>query len=151
MRLSGAAEAIWTVLWKPSDAPPGIDQQIPISGLSSLEHSVYVGLLFLTEKLPEPMTLSRRGDDRLGHRLVLLGAAAADADSANDLAVHLDRDATGEDHNPCIVRYVDPEELVFRLAVAAKLQRRDVEGPRCEGLVDGDVDAAKPCAIHARE
>jgi hypothetical protein len=58
-RLSGAAEAIWiAVAWNPSDVPPGIDQQkIAISGLSSLENSAYAGLLFLTERLPEPMTL----------------------------------------------------------------------------------------------
>ena len=50
-----------------------------------------------------------------------------------------------------VVRYVDAEELVSRLAVAAKLQRRDIEGLRGEGLVDGDVDAAKPRPIHAHE
>src|SRR6201999_3329642 len=151
MRLSGAAEAIWTVRWKPSDAPPGIDQQIAMSGLSSLKNSAYVRLLFLKEGLPEPPTLLRRSDDRLGHRLVLLAAAAADADSAHDQAVQLDRNATSEDHHPGMVRHVDAEELVFWLAVAAKLQRRDIKGLRREGLVDGDVDAAKPRPIHARK
>jgi hypothetical protein len=83
--------------------------------------------------------------------LVLLAAAAADANSAHDLAVRLDGNATRENHHPGMVRYVDAEELVSRLAVAAKLQRRDIEGLRSEGLVDGDVDAAKPRPIHAHE
>ena len=61
------------------------------------------------------------------------------------------RDAACEDHHPAVVRYVDAEELVARLAVAAKLQRRDIECLRGEGLVDGDVDAAKPRPIHAHE
>src|SRR6202030_3086283 len=87
----------------------------------------------------------------VGPRLVLLAAAAADADGADDLAVHLERDAAREDHHPVVVRYVDAEELVARLAVAAKLKRRDIEGLRREGLVDGDVDAAKPRPIHAHE
>jgi hypothetical protein len=83
--------------------------------------------------------------------LVLLAAAAADANSAHDLAVRLDGNATRENHHPGMVRYVDAEELVSRRAVAAKLQRRDIEGLRSEGLVDGDVDAAKPRPIHAHE
>jgi hypothetical protein len=46
---------------------------------------------------------------------------------------------------------VDTEELVARLAVAAKLQRRDIEGLRGEGFVDGDVDSAESRPVHARE
>jgi hypothetical protein len=57
MRLSGAAEGIWIARPNSSDAPPDIGEQIAILGVSSLENSAYVGLLFLTERLPEPMTL----------------------------------------------------------------------------------------------
>src|SRR5882757_10108024 len=52
---------------------------------------------------------------------------------------------------PAVVRCVGAEELVARLAVAAKLERSDIERLRGEGLVDGDVDAAKPHPIHAHE
>src|SRR5271163_3089970 len=91
---------------------------------------------------------SNRG---FGDSLVLCAAATAYTDGAYDLAILLDRNATREDHHPGVVRYVDAEELVSRLAVAAKLQRRDIEGLRGEGLVDGDIDAAKPRPIHARK
>jgi hypothetical protein len=56
-RLSGAPEAIWIAGSNSSDPQPDIDEQIAILGVSSLENSAYVGLLFLTERLPEPKTL----------------------------------------------------------------------------------------------
>src|ERR1700730_11176037 len=100
---------------------------------------------------PQPLTLRAGGNRCLRHRLVLLAAAAADANGARNLAVHLDRDAAREDHHPAVVRCVDAEELVARLAVAAKLQRRDIEVLRSEGFVNGYADAAKPSPIHAHE
>src|SRR5450755_5152495 len=99
-----------------------------------------LGLRARTSLEREIDALRQGGDRCLGHRLVLLTAAAADTDGARDLAVHPDRDAACEDHHPAVVRCVDAEELVAGLAVAAKLQRRDIEGSLGEGLVDGDVD-----------
>src|ERR1700739_543273 len=46
---------------------------------------------------------------------------------------------------------MDAEELAPRLAVATKFQGRDIESLRGEGLVDGDVDAAKPRPIHTHK
>src|SRR5271168_2752547 len=119
--------------------------------MSSLRNSADFRFSIRTERLAQPTTLSRGGDDCLRHRLVLLATAAADADSAHDLAVQLDRDATRENHHPVVVRYVDAEELVPWLAVAAKLPRRDIKSLGREGLVDGDVDAAEPRPIHAHK
>src|SRR5428012_19591 len=70
-----------------------------------------------------------------GDRLVLCAAATTYTDGAYDLAILLYRNATREDHHPGVVRYVDAEELVPRLAVAAKLQRREIESLRRESLV----------------
>src|SRR5260370_27365930 len=101
---------------------------------------------------PFPALILRAGGNRcLCDRLILLAAAPADANGARDLSVHLDRDAACEDHHSAVVRYVNAEELVARLPIAAKLQRRGIEGLRGEGFVDGDVDAAKPRPVHAPE
>src|ERR1700733_12640464 len=73
---------------------------------------------------PRDLRLRPGGDNCFSDRLILLDAAVADANATRDLAVNLDRDATRENHFPGVVRYVDAEELVARVAVAAKLQGR---------------------------
>ena len=62
----------------------------------------------------------RRG---LGDGLILLAAAAADADRANDLAIDRQLHAAGENHDPVVVRRIDAEELVARLAVLVQSVR----------------------------
>src|ERR1700722_3797573 len=106
--------------------PSRIDELGARLGVSSSRRSAYVRLAVP----PRDLRLRPGGDNCFGDRLILLAAAAADANGAHDLAVHFDRDAAREDHHPGVVRYVDAEELVSRLAVAAKLQRRDIKGLR---------------------
>jgi hypothetical protein len=108
-------------------------------------------LQFLRKSFRSTVTLWECSNRCVGDRLVLCAAAAANADGAYNLAILLDRNATREDHHPGLIRYVDAEEPVARLAVAATLQRRDIESIRREGLVEGDFDAAEPCPVHARE
>lgn len=55
----------------------------------------------------------RRGAGR-GDRLVLIAAAAADTDRADDRSVTPQRDATGKDHDGPVVRCVDAKELLAR-------------------------------------
>src|SRR3954447_6939846 len=88
-------------------------------------------------------------DGRLGDRGVLLAVAAADAHRADDLAVALERDAAGEDHDTAPVGLLDAVELATGLRIGTELGRRQVERPRRERLVDRDVDAADPRAVHA--
>jgi hypothetical protein len=57
--------------------------------------------------------------------------------------------AAGENHDAVMVRSMDAEELVARLAVLGEFLRRDVKGARGEGLVDGNIDRSNPRAIHA--
>ena len=57
------------------------------------------------------------GCSGLSDRLILLAAAAAHPDGPNNLAAHLQRNAAREDHHAALVRRVDSEELVARLAV----------------------------------
>ena len=61
-------------------------------------------------------------------RVVLLARPAADADRAHHLPVLLQRDASGENHHPAIVRRVNSEELVAGLAVRRQVLGRNVEG-----------------------
>jgi len=81
---------------------------------------------------------------------VVLGAgAAADSNGADDFAVLLQGDASGEDHDLAVVGGVDAEELVARLRVIAEVFGGDVEGAGGPGFFDGDVDGAEPGVVHA--
>jgi len=74
--------------------------------------------------------------------VVLIARASADVDSADHLAIALTGNATGEDHDLAVVGGVDPKELHSRLRVRGQVPGRDVEGPRCVGLLLRNVDAA---------
>ena len=52
--------------------------------------------------------------------LILLAAAAANAHRADDLAIALQRDPTGEDHHTAVIRAVDAEELAPGCAFSAR-------------------------------
>src|SRR6185436_18415231 len=90
----------------------------------------------------------RRGSG-LGDRRVLVAVAAADADRADDLAVALERDAAGEDDHPSLVGLLDAVELASGLGLLGEVRRRQIERARRVRLVDRDVDAADPRAVHA--
>lgn len=57
----------------------------------------------------------------------LLAGAAAEADRTYDLAVALERYATGEDHYPPFAGDVDAEELLARLSIIGQVLSGDVE------------------------
>jgi hypothetical protein len=81
--------------------------------------------------------------------LVLIAAAPADTNGADDQSVTPQRDATGEDHHAPAVRCVDAKELLARLTIFGELRSLDIEGARRERLVDRDIDAADPGAVHS--
>jgi len=83
--------------------------------------------------------------------VILIAGASGDADSADYLAVLLDGDAAGEDHDLAVVGGVDAEELVAGLGVGGEVLGGDVEGAGGPGLFDGDVDGAEPGVFHAFE
>ena len=62
-----------------------------------------------------------------GYGVILFAGTTADADSAYDFAIFLQRNAAGEDHDFAVVGDVDAEELVARLAVLGQVLRGDVE------------------------
>src|SRR4030081_1951149 len=84
-----------------------------------------------------------------GYRVILFAGSSADADGADDFAVLLQGDASGEDHDLAVVGGVDAEELVARLRVIAEVFGGDVEGAGGPGFFDGDIDGAKPGVVHA--
>ena len=69
---------------------------------------------------------SQRRHGRLGDGLVLLPGAAADADSAHDLAVVPQRHTACEDHDVSAVGGVYPVELLARARVGREVLGRDV-------------------------
>src|SRR5712691_4889327 len=64
-------------------------------------------------------------------------------------SVALQRDAAGEHHHAPVVGHLDSEELTARLRILCEIHRRNIEGTGSVGLVNRDVDAANPGAVHA--
>src|SRR5882762_7912834 len=61
--------------------------------------------------------------------VILVARAATDADSAYYLAVLLQGNPTGENHDLAIIRSVDSEELPARLRVSSQILGRNIESP----------------------
>jgi len=70
-------------------------------------------------------------------------------DGANDRSVARQGDATCDDHHASVVRCVDAKELLARLSIIAELRGFCIERARRERLVDRDIDAADPGAVHS--
>jgi hypothetical protein len=81
--------------------------------------------------------------------VVLFAGTAADTDRADDFAILFQRDAAGEDHDAAVVGGIDAEELAAGLGVGGEVFGGGVEGAGGVGLLDRDVDAAEPGAVHA--
>jgi hypothetical protein len=56
-----------------------------------------------------------------GDGVVLTATAAADPDGADDRSVTPQRNTASEDHDSPVVGYMDPKELLARLAVFGEL------------------------------
>ena len=61
--------------------------------------------------------------------MILIAGAAADADGAHNLAVPLERDAAGKNHDLPVVGGVDAEKLSTRLRVRGQILSLDIESP----------------------
>src|SRR3984957_10044085 len=94
-----------------------------------------------------PLTEGRRA--RFGDRLVLLARTAAYANRAHDFSSALQRYAACEDHDAAFVRGVDTKEVAARLREGRQIPGGNIEGTRGECLLDRNVDAAEPRAVHA--
>ncbi len=87
----------------------------------------------------------------LGDGLILRARAAADPDGAHDLVAAFERDAAGKNHDLAVVGSMDAVERFARLREGGECLGGNVESTRGPGLLDGDVDAAQPGFVHARE
>jgi hypothetical protein len=103
------------------------------------------------ERLLYGILISERGGGGLDDLPVLLAPAATDAYRAYHLATARQRQTAGEDHYSAVVGRLDTVEFLTRLREIRQLLRGDIKRPRRESFVDRDVDAAKPCLLHARE
>src|SRR5260370_2448126 len=86
---------------------------------------------------------------RLGNGVILLTRSTAHADRADDFTVPAQRYAACENHYASMVRGVDTEKLAAGLRVRGEIFGRNVEGARRKCFIDGNIDAAEPCAIPA--
>src|SRR6478609_3946259 len=84
----------------------------------------------------------------LGDGVVIVDSTSADPDRSDDVtAVVAQRNTTGEGDQPA-VGYFDVVEGATGLGQNTQLTGVHVEQARGLGLLDGDVDAAKPRAVH---
>jgi hypothetical protein len=83
-----------------------------------------------------------------GGYLVLISIAAADPDCAGDCSTTPQWNAAREDHHAPVVRCVDPKELPAGLTIFGELRGFYIEGARRERLVDRNIEAADPGAVH---
>jgi len=101
------------------------------------------GALWLLSQL-----LHESGGAGRGHGLVLLPRTAADPNRPNHLPLPLQRNSPSEDHHPGMIARVNPEELVAGLAALRERLGLNIEGARSPRLVDRNIDAPDPGAIH---
>jgi hypothetical protein len=84
-----------------------------------------------------------------GHRVVLIAGSAAHSDSSQHFSPLLERDASGKNHDLAVIGCMDAKKLSTRLRMGGEIFGGDVEGARGVSLLDRNVDAAEPGAIHA--
>src|SRR5579871_1596255 len=94
-------------------------------------------------------TPGKSPDCRLHHLLVLINRAAAGPHRADHRVALLDRHTAREDDDSLVVGTVDTKQRLARLCHFRQVLGRHVEGTRSKGLMNGNIDAAKPGAIHA--
>src|SRR5271154_1666794 len=83
------------------------------------------------------------------HSVILVSGTAAHAHAADHVSAAPQRNAAGEHHHPPLVGHVDAEELPARLRILREILRRNIEGAGSVRLVNRDIDATDPGAVHA--
>src|ERR1700722_1579089 len=81
--------------------------------------------------------------------MVLSARAAADTDGANHLAIFLQRNSAGENHDLAVVGSVDSKKLLAGLRMGSQVLGRNVECARGVRFFLGNIDTADPCSVHA--
>lgn len=80
--------------------------------------------------------------------MVLLAGTTADSDRAHNLAVFLEWNAAGKNHDLAIVGGMNPKKLAAGLGMRRQIFRRYVESTRGIGFLNRDVDTPEPCTVH---
>src|SRR5260370_19525731 len=94
-----------------------------------------------------PAGLESDGAGR-GDGMILIAGSTADANRADYLAIQLQRDAAGKNHDLAVVGNMNAEELAARLRMLRQLLRFDIKCTRRVSLLHPDIDAAAPCVVH---
>ena len=79
---------------------------------------------------------------------MILVAGAANANRPDHLAIPLQRDAGGKNHDLAVVGSMNAEELASRLRMLRQFLRFDIKSARRVSLFHSDIDAADPCVVH---
>src|SRR5258708_26972387 len=80
--------------------------------------------------------------------MTLIAGTTADANRPYYLAIQLQRDAAGKNHDFAIVRNMNAEELASRLRMFCQFLRFNVKCARRVSLLHRDINAANPCVVH---
>src|SRR5271168_2770110 len=83
------------------------------------------------------------------YSVILLSGTAAHSHAAYDSSAARQRNAAGEHHHAAMIGRMNSKELPTRLRILREILRRNIEGTGREGLVNRNVDAADPGAVHA--
>src|SRR5262245_13127308 len=81
--------------------------------------------------------------------MILIPRASTDTDRAHHVAIALQRNSAGENHDLAVIGSVNSEELPAGLGVRRQILGCYIKGAGSERLVDRNIDAADPGAIHA--
>jgi hypothetical protein len=103
---------------------------------------------FAEYQCPLYEALERLGS-RFGDSLVLFPGAATHTDSAHHHPAFFQGNPAGKDHDTPVVRNVNAEELIARLAEFGKLLCRNIKSPRGPGFVDRNINTTDPGIVHA--
>jgi len=80
--------------------------------------------------------------------MILVAGTAANANRPYHVAISLQRDAAGKNHDLAVVGSMNAEELASRLRMLRQFLRFDIECARRVSLLHRDIDAADPCVVH---
>src|ERR1700676_3376129 len=86
-----------------------------------------------------------RGGAGHGDGMILIAGTTTDANRPYYLAIQLQRDAAGKNHDFAVVRNMNAEELAPRLRMLCQFLRFNVKCARRVSLLHRDINAANPC------
>src|SRR5580704_3003194 len=135
------------------DASPwarGLTSNLTLFSIPQARIAPFIAIIHAPDKRIHSYDLSIRppGGGCLCDLYVLLHTAAARPDSPDYSACAFDRNSSAKDYDPRVVGRIEPEALLPALRKVRQVIGRHVKCSCGPGLVDRNIDAAEPCAVH---